>query len=147
MKKWVIIALVITAFLFLVVRALFVHWNGAKNERPLYVKNLDFHFSATVDSLKVFSPTNGLVYFHSTLGELNLSSEHQANQKLKYNRKLQFVMKVGKEKLAFHSRDLTKYNTGDSLAINSEVDKIYIYRKGKLMAESQISQALSGRPF
>jgi hypothetical protein len=147
MKKWMKIALVIAVFLFLVIRALYLHWSGAKNERPWYVKNLGFHFSATVDSLKTFSPTNGLVYFHTTAGDLNHSTENLMNQKLKYNGSLRFILNFGKGKLAFHSRDLNKYNTGDSLAINSDDDKIYIYQKGKLTAESEISRALSGRPF
>jgi hypothetical protein len=147
MKKWMKIALVIAALLFLVVRALYLHWGGAKNERPWYVKNLGFHFSAIVDSLKTFSRTNGLVYFHATGGDLNPSTEKLVNQKLKYNGSLRFILKFGKEKLAFHSRDLNKFNTGDSLVINSDDDKIYIYQKGKLTAESEISRALSGRPF
>jgi len=147
MKKWMKITLAIAVFVFLVIRAIYLHWDGAKNERPLYVNKLGFHFSATVDSLKGFSHTNGLVYFHATGSDLNLSTEKQVNQKLKYNGSLQFILNFGKGKLAFHSRDLHKYNTGDSLTINSDDDKIYIYRKGKLMAESEISKALSGRPF
>jgi hypothetical protein len=147
MKKWLKITLIIGAFLFLVVRALYLHWRGAKDERPWYVKNLGYHFSATVDSLKRFSRTNGLVYFHSTGSEPNLSAENRTNQKLKYHGSLKFILNFGKGKLAFHSRDLHKYKTRDSLVINSENDKIYIYHDGKLAAKSEISGALSGRPF
>jgi hypothetical protein len=148
MKKWMIIGLTIVVLLLLLVRGLYVHWNNAKNERPEYVKDLHFHFSATVDSLRVFSRTNGLVYFHTTGGDLNRSTEHRINQHLKYNRELQFIFNpFGKDKLGFHARDLNNYNTGDSLVINSDEDKIYIYRKEKLVAQSLISKALSGRPF
>ena len=146
MKKWIKITLIIAAFLFLVIRALYLHWRGAKDEVPWYVKNLDYHFSATVDSLKGFTQTNGLVYFHSTSGDVTLSTENLMNRKLKYNGSLRFILNF-EGKLAFHSRDLNKYNAGDSLAINSDHDKIYIYENGKLTAESEISGAISGRPF
>lgn len=144
MKKWMIVTLVVAIFLFLVVRAMYFHWG---RENKTYTKSLGLHFSATVDSLEIFYPTNGYVYFHVTRGDLNPSTEHLVNQKPKQNNSLQFILDVGKEKQAFHSRDINKYNVGDSLAINSDDDKIYIYRKGKRIAESQISHALNGLPF
>jgi hypothetical protein len=147
MKNWMKVALIIAAFLFLVIRAMYLHWSGARDERPQYVKNLGYHFSATVDSLKGFSRTNGLVYFHTASGDLNLSTENLMNQKLKYNGSIRFILNFGKDKLAFHSRELNKYSAGDSIAINSDNDKIYIYQKGKLAAESEITSALSGKPF
>lgn len=143
-----IIGLTILVLLLLIVRGLYVHWGNAKEERPRYVKDLHFHFSAKVDSLRVFSPANGLVYFHTTGGDLNLTTEHRVNQKLKYNRQLQFIFNpFGKDQLGFHARDLTNYQAGDSLVINSDEDKIYIYRNGQPVAQSLISKALSGRPF
>ena len=147
MKKWFTVALIITVFLFLIVRAFYIRLGKGKNERKWYVQHLAYQCSATVDSLKIFSPTNGLVYIHATGGEFNPSTEDRVNQKLKFNRSLQFALKMPNGTRAFHSRDLNKYRTGDSLAIMSDIDKIYIYRKSKLTAESPISGALSGRLF
>jgi len=147
MKKWFTIALLIAAFLFLMGRAFYLRLGRGKNERKWYVQHLTYQCSVRVDSVKVFSRTNGLVYIHPTGGEFNPSTEDRVNQKLKFNRSLQFALRMANGTRAFHSRDLHKYRTGDSLAINSDVDKIYIYRKGRLTAESQISEALSGRLF
>jgi hypothetical protein len=146
-KKWLIIGLVIAVFLSLVARALFIRVGRGKTERQWYAKHLAFRFSASVDSLKVFSHTNGLVYFHAIHGEFNASSEDRLNQKLKFHGALRFALNIPKGTHAFHSRDLEKYRRGDSLAINSDIDSIYIYRQGKFAAASKISGALSGRPF
>ncbi len=146
MKKWLTIGFVILALLLLAARALYIHVDSAENERPHYVKALGFRFSASVDSMKVFSRTNGLIYFHATAGELNLSTEDRVNQKLKFNASLRFILPVA-GKLAFHSRDLTNYHLHDSLVINTDVDKIFIFRHGRRAAQSELSKALSRRFF
>src|SRR5258708_27297126 len=120
MKKKLIIASVMAALLLLVTRVLYLRFGKYKSERPLYVKSLGFRFSAEVDSLTTFWPgNNGYVYFHVTSGELDLSTEERANQKLKFNSSLRFILPVD-GKTAFHSRDLEKYRLNDSLVVNSD---------------------------
>jgi hypothetical protein len=147
MKKWGITALVVGLFLLLAIRGAYIRFGRSRNEKREYAMHLGFHFSARVDSIKVFSRKNGLVYFHVTFGEHDLSSEDQVNKKLRFNASLRFVLKMPAGKKAFHSRDLDKYQIGDSIAINSDLDKIFIYRQGQLGGESNISHALSGRVF
>ncbi len=147
MKKRTIAILVIGLLLVLVVRAVYIRFGRGNYERTEYPKRLNFHFSAAVDSLKAFSHTNGLVYFHPTKGDVNLSKEDRVNKKLKFNGSVRFILPMANGTLAFHSRDLEKYQTRDSLVLNTDIDKIFIYRQGKLTAESAVSQALSGRFF
>jgi hypothetical protein len=144
MKKRLIITSVIVAFLFLVGHSIYNRVGNALNERERYVTLLDLHFSATVDSIKTFWPgNNGYVYFHPSNDSLDLSTEDRAGQKLKFNGSLRFILEEDSA-LAFHARDIGKYQSNDSLVINSDVGKIFIYRQGKLTAESEIWKALNG---
>lgn len=142
-RKWIIV-IVVFVLLLMVANIVYKRLGEYKDERILYVKSLNFHFSASVDSIENFWGTNGYVYFHTTRGEVNLSTEEQKNRNLKVNRSLRFLMQMEDGTLAFHARDLDKYQPNDSLVIDSNVDRIYIFRQGKLTAESEIWKTLNG---
>ena len=148
MKKWIIIVLSIGTIVFLAARLFNNHAGGVKTEKLSYVKNLDFHFSAIVDSLIIFPRDNsGLLYFHVVNGDLRLSNEDKLNERLKYNGHLRFILKKQDDKLAFHTINIDKYQKGDSIVINTDSNKILIYRQSELSSENEISSSLSGRPF
>jgi hypothetical protein len=142
-KKWIIV-LTVLVLLLLVARIVYSRLGNYKDERIAYVKSLNFHFSASVDSIEQFWGGSGYVYFHLTNGEVNLEDEELANRNLKVNRSLRFLMKENDGTLIFHARDLDKYQLHDSLVIDSDVDRIYIYRQGKLITESEIWKTLNG---
>jgi uncharacterized membrane protein len=142
-RKW-IIAIVVFVVLLMVANIVYNRLGEYKDERILYVKSLDFHFSASVDSLEIFWGTNGYVYFHTTFGEVDLLTEEQKNGNLKVNSSLRFLLPMDNGALAFHARDLDKYQPSDSIIIDSDVDRIYIFRQGKLTGESQIWKELNG---
>lgn len=144
MKRNWIIALVVFILLLMVANLVYKLLGDYKAERIIYVKSLDFHFSASVDSVVNFWGTNGYVYFHMTRGEVDFSTEDRKNRNLKVNRSLMFILRYDNGVLAFHARDLDKYQPNDSIVINSDVDRIYIFRKGKRIAESEIWKELNG---
>jgi hypothetical protein len=121
MKKWIIIVLSIGTLVFLTTRLFNGHVAGIKTEKLWYVENLDFHFSAVVDSLVIYRRNNnGLVYFRKKSGNLRLSKEDILNEKLKYNGLLRFILTKPNDKLAFHSINIDKYQKGDSIVYCSQ---------------------------
>jgi hypothetical protein len=82
-----------------------------------------------------------------TSGELRLSKEEELNNKLKYNGDLRFILRKSNDKLAFHTIDIDKYQTGDSILIDTDKNKILVYRQNLLTSENEITTSMSGRPF
>src|SRR6187431_1904700 len=66
MKKWLIIAVSIIAFLFLILRTLTDHLDGLRNEKQSYVEKLNFQISGTIDSVEFLSKKNGSFFFGNT---------------------------------------------------------------------------------
>ncbi len=148
MQKWIVIVLSIGTLIFLTTRLFYNHADGVKAEKLWYVENLDFHFSATADSLFVFPGNNsGLLYFHLSNGELRLTAEDELKEKLKYHGDLGFILKKPEDKFAFHVINVEKYQQGDSIVVNTDSNRILIYRQRKLTFENEITPCLSGRPF
>jgi len=69
MKKWIIIAVSIIAFLFLILRTLTDYLDGLRNEKQSYVEKLNFQLSGTtgtIDSVEFLSKKNGSFFFGNT---------------------------------------------------------------------------------
>ncbi len=147
MKKGLILFIAITILLLLIIRAFFLHADGIKKEKLWYVKNLNFEFSASVDSLLVFSKNRGVLFFQITDGEVSNSTEDHTNRQLKHNGNLRFILKRPNNKLAIGTTELKKYLIGDSIRIITEQNVIKIYRNKIFIAEAEIAKSLSGRPF
>jgi|GEM_PF-1247559 len=144
MKTRVKIAVAVAVLGLLALRGAYLRLHRAQDERQGYAQQLHLRFSAVVDSLHAFSRTNGLVYFHVVGAEPDFASEARANRHLKANAMLAFVLRSNGH-LSFHARDLEHFRAGDSLAIDTDADKIRIFRHRALAAESQVSKALTGR--
>ena len=146
MKRRTIIFLSIAVLLALVVRFFFLHAEGVKKERRWYVEQLNFEFSAKVDSLLHFRKDRGLLFLQITDGEVSKSRERKLNTQLKYNGNLRFMLFV-RNKTAIHTTDAGKYVAGDSIRIITRENRIKIYRDKILVSEAEIAKSVSGRPF
>lgn len=146
MNKWIVLAT--TALLLLAVRAVYKHIQGVRSEKVWYINQLNYQFSAHVDSVAIFPTDNrGLVYLHLTGGDVESSTEAAVNRKLKYNDRLRFIHHIDDHKLWFFTGEINKYNSGDSIHVNTDENKIMVYRNGGFFTESEIAAQLIGRPF
>ncbi|MEQ1585177.1 MAG: hypothetical protein ABL895_04820 [Cyclobacteriaceae bacterium] len=147
MKKLIIIAVSILAFLLLTLVTLTNHFDGVKNEKQSYVEKLNFQFSGTIDSVEFLSKKEGLIFFHLTNGTADKSLEDKLNAQLKHNGDLRFILFKPNNRVAIITSTADKYQSGDSLYVNTDMDKISIFREGRVISENKVTEALNGRPF
>jgi len=73
--------------------------------------------------------------------------EDKLNDQLKYNGDLRFILFKPSDRLAIITSTADKYQPGDSLSVNTDMDKISIFRDGRVISENKVTDALNGRPF
>ena len=148
MKKIVIILILVVALVLLGIRLFTNQAEGIEDERMWYVKELNYKFSATVDSITPFPRgTSGLIYFRIIDGSPELSTESRLSKQLEFNEHLDFVLQQPDHKLAFHSIVADTYKVGDSLVVNTDRGRITVFRNSKYVTENDIAASLSGRPL
>jgi hypothetical protein len=146
-KKSYYIAIAIIVFLFLVARFFYLHIDGVKKEKAWYVKQLNYDFSGRIDSIQVYRHGNGTLFFHVIDGNPDNSVEKGLKRHLKYNGRLDFVFLLpngGASIFIHHAKD---YLPGDSLDINTDDNRVRIYRDGVMISEDKITDSMRGRPF
>lgn len=148
MKKIVIVLVLVVALILLGIRLFTDQTEGIEDERLWYVKELNYDFSATVDSITTFPRgTSGLIYFRITAGNPELSRESMLGKQLEYNGDLDFILDKPNHTLAFQTLVADKYRVGDSLVVNTDRNRITVFRDHKYVTENDIAASLSGRPF
>ena len=138
--RWKIsIGVVIT--LFLIYRLFTQHVNGVKEEKLWYLNNLKYDFIGKVDT--VHRPNH--ILFHVIAGKFDKNREDELAGKLKYWGQLVLLIPRGESFELLNG--LAKYQSGDSLYLNSDQNIVRIYRGKELLSESDLVRALRGRPF
>lgn len=144
MKKWISITLVIIGLLIYSVVMLSKNSTRAMEAELWYVKNLDFHFSAIIDSLFISSKDGtASIYFYKVSGDLVLSNEDKLNEGITHVSDLRFILEGPDNKLGFHTICIDKYHKGDSIVINTDLDEILIYRHNAFVSKCEVSSCLS----
>jgi len=142
MKRWMIITLSILLLAFLVVRGIRYQFQNSKEERKWYVSQLNFGFSAEIDSVKPRGKMHRLLFFHMTSGAV----ERKLNKKLKHNTNMSLVLYPANKPAIILNTD-QNYERGDSLIVDTRQNRIAIYRKSIKISESDVIASLNGRPF
>lgn len=143
MKKKVIWISAIVTLTLLIIISFRQHVRGMKDEKDWYIKQLDFEFSALLDSAE----RPGQVLFDVANGKLNREKEKQIASKLKYSGVLELLLYRPDGKLDLLITNPHDFRQGDSLYLNSNRNLVSIYRKGKLLSEHSLVKSLRGRPF
>jgi len=141
MKKWIIGIAAFGVICFLIYRTFTGHVNGVEAERLWYLRELNYNFSAIIDT--VHRPNHLL--FHFTHGSLDRTAEHRVGNRLKYWGHVQLLIYHGNQIELMNGS--AKYEKGDSLYLNSRLNVARIYRGGRLVKEFELTRALRGRPF
>lgn len=141
LKKWTI-GVTVTAIILLLVYRLFTkHVDGVKAEKAWFLSELNYDFSGVIDTVN--RPNH--ILFHVTHGHLDTNREMALGQKLKYWGQLVLFLYEGDKVELLNGN--AKYQSGDSLYLNSDSNVVRIYRKGHLIKESELMSSLRGRPF
>lgn len=140
MKKWRpwLIALVI--ILLLIVRLFYRHVGGVKDERAWYISQLHYDFSARVDS--VIRP--GRVLVHVTRGKADPDQEWALKDQLHFNGMLHLLISRDGQ---FDILTPVECLVNDSLYINSDHDRLLVFRNHELIINRPLSSSLRGKPF
>jgi len=147
-NRYFIVATLVVLF-YLVVRSLYNHFDGVREERLWYVSQLHYNFSARLDSVAVNKGGSGLLYFHSYKKALDDSNERKLEKQLKYNGRLDYVLFLPNRRTALsviHGADTILQ--GDSLTVNTDADSgVVVFRNRKIVVKNKTIDSNNGRPF
>ena len=147
MKSWLIFAAGMIIVFALVVRLIIRKSSRVKDEREWYVQNLNFKFSAELDTVELINKNGvGYLIFQLTSGRMDPSTEDSLKRHLKDHERLRFLPRRRDGKISLISGAVKKYQKGDSLFVNSAKDQIVIFRDTLKLWERSISGALRGEP-
>ena len=140
MKKWIPWLIGVVIIVLLVVRLFYSHINKLKKEKMWYVSELHYNFSARIDS--VIRPGRALI---TTIhGTVDAQREWQLKPKLSAHGVLHLMI-VNQKWIDMLVPPHALKN--DSLQINSDENRLSVYRDGKLLITRPLSESLRQRPF
>ncbi len=147
MKRWMIIGISVVILMLLGFNAIRKKVNRAKDLRKWYVERLGYKFSGKVDSVFQINSAKGFIIFH-TNDSIDETVENYLNtNKEMKDRGMRFLMFRPKGKITIFATAGGKAAAGDSIRVDSDADRIYLFRHGEKLTESSISASLRGRPF
>ena len=143
MKRSIIVVLAAVLLILATVRLLLKTEGEFKGERQSYIHSLKYNFSAKVDSIVVVNSKNGRGFLvcELTNGNLTRLLEDSLNQRLKNHEWIRFLFFNSNGQAQIFLKDIFNYNVGDSICVNSNTDKFYVYRNEKPISESSVSRA------
>ena len=142
MKRLIIIA-AIALLLFLIARITFKTMNEVDDEMKYYVRNLHYNFSARVDSIEILNPKrkHGFLVCNLTRGKLNEITEDSLNRHLINYKRIRFIFFQSNGQFKIFLWNLSKFESGDSIAANSDRDEFKIFRNREEILKSKITQS------
>ena len=143
MKRSIIIVLAAVFLILATVRLLVKTEGEFEEERQSYIRSLNYNFSAKIDSIVVVSSKNerGFLVCELANGKLTSRLEDSLNQKLINHEWIRFLFFNSKGQAQIFLKDIFNYNAGDSICVNSNADKFYVYRNENPICESSVSRA------
>jgi hypothetical protein len=138
MKNWLVTIAVIVIML-LAVRIIFKTENEIEREMQSFVHNLNYNFTAKVDSVIILKKGGGYLICKITSGKWNESIEDSLNQHLTNFKRIRFLHFKSKDKFLIVSGQVKKLRPMDSIVINSSQDKFHIFRDGQNILKTKVS--------
>ena len=140
MKKWIPWLIGVVIIVLLVVRLFYSHIHKLKKEKEWYISELHYNFSARIDS--VIRPGRALIIIKN--GNFDPDREWQLKRKLSAHGVLHLMI-VNQNWIDMLVPPRALQN--DSIQINSDEDRLSLYRDGQLLTTRPLSQSLRQRPF
>lgn len=135
------------AILILCLYTVYKKYDNYWKEIEWYTQNLDYDFTARVDSAIAFHENgNGFLYISLRSGELDKQREDSLRNLLKHYRLLRFL-RTEKNILAIFSGSTDSFHTGDSVYVNSDKNQFLIFRDKMIIRDYNIHDYLTKRYF
>jgi hypothetical protein len=118
-------------------------------EREWYAKNLNYDFSAVVDTVALDHPgqnySQGMVVCKVTRGDINCHTEDSLKRKLEHHKRLRFNEMKRPGYVRFVMPAANRFVTGDSLVVNSDSNRLEFYREQKRFYHAALSELLTAK--
>jgi hypothetical protein len=139
MRPWIVVCLV-TLLLLAAVRLLINTSNRVDDEMESYVGNLNYLFTARVDSVVLLNG-NGLGYMvgHITSGVCDKFKEDSLNRHLVNYRRIRILDFTRNGDVKIYSGKADTFLPMDSISVNSAEDRLDIFRKDNIILKSKLS--------
>jgi hypothetical protein len=143
MKRSVIIISIFLLILLLAGRTLLKTGQELDNEMEEYIHNLNYVFAAKIDSIVLLNSEKdlGLIVCRITDGSYNKFVEDSLNQHLVNYKRIRFLSFNQNGQILKYMANVSKYKPNDSIRINSNEDKYYIFRDRKVIFERAMSES------
>jgi hypothetical protein len=123
------------------IRILFSISNDLDDEMDLYVHNLNYVFNAKLDSIILSNNRGGgYLFFSKTNGVYNKFVEDSLNRHLVNYKRIRIFSFTPSDQIKLFIGDVNKYLKDDSLSVNSNNDRLEIFRDGKSILKSKVSK-------
>jgi hypothetical protein len=142
MKRTLLITLGLFVLVWLGIQAVRDYITDFKNEHHWYLSQLNFEFSAEIDTV-----WNRHIVFHATRGNLNSEREAVVNTRLKHNGFAALFSYGEDNHVALMIDSAFMYKKGDSLYVNTAIDRIRIYRNHKILSEKSLVKSIRAKPY
>jgi hypothetical protein len=141
-NKYLIISSVIIVLL--VARLIVTQVDKYAAEKKWYIENLSYDFKSVIDTIVVHNKEKGKGYFicHPTSGAFNRFVEDSLKQHLVQYKWLRVFPITKKGKIARYTKDIFKYEEGDSVYVNSSKDIFLVTRNRKIISDEKISNII-----
>lgn len=142
MSQSIIIAVAIVLLVLATVRLVLQTKNRIEGEKVVYIRSLNYNFSANVDSIIMIGKNGrGFLVCKLAAGDVDTTVEDRLNQQLTYYKWMRFLFFTANGQPQIFLDKISNYRAGDSVCVNSNEDRLVVYRNRKLILESAVTHA------
>lgn len=133
----------------LVVRLFVKQSNKMDEEREWFARELQYEFSARVDSVRLFNENTGRLWCRLTSGNPQTHREDSLKPLFKEHDMLYLIFHRSADSIIFLIPNGNYVAKGDSVRVSSEKNTIQFFRDKNQVATNQLSKTFTGygRPF
>ncbi|HET6539416.1 MAG TPA: hypothetical protein VFG46_02975 [Chryseolinea sp.] len=149
MKRSIVIGIVVILMLFLASRILLNTGNEIDHEMQSYVNNLNYDFTAKVDSIILVNSKKGTGFLvcKITSGICNRFVEDSLNHHLINYKRIRFLNFKPNDQFQVFLGGISKYQPNDSITVNSKEDKFNIFRREEVLLKSEVSHSTTQKVY
>lgn len=137
--------LIVVFFAGRIVYKLYTFSTSLEAERNRYAKALFYNFSSRLDSVALKKGKPGTLYCTVTGGTINYLVEDSLAKTLIHHTSLRFNESTAEGQIQFVMPGAERWETGDSLVVNSQLNQLTFFRKGNQIYTDRFSNLLEGR--
>jgi hypothetical protein len=139
MKQGVVIVVGAIVLVIAVAKDIYDVFDGIDKEMLRYVSNLNYDFTAKVDSVVVLKKGGGYLLCELTSGQCSRLTEDSLNHHLINFKRIRFLHFRSDDKFLIILGGANKFRPTDSVVVNSKEDQFLIYRNGEPITNAKVS--------